>query len=48
MLREKLVILGGDLVISKGRVRELELNVLEDKKTLKQSTEALLASSMFG
>lgn len=47
MLREKLVIVGGDLVIAKGRVRELELNILDDKKTLKHSAEALLASSTF-
>jgi hypothetical protein len=47
MLREKLVIVTGDLVTAKGRVRELELNVLDDKKTLKQSAETLLASSTF-
>lgn len=47
MLREKLVTASGDLVVAKTRVRELEMDLLEDKMSLKKSTETLLASSKF-
>ncbi|KIM90094.1 hypothetical protein PILCRDRAFT_171861 [Piloderma croceum F 1598] len=45
MLREKLVAVGGDLVVAKSRVRELEMNLLDDKLSLKKSAETLLGSS---
>jgi len=47
MLREKLVTASGDLVVAKSRVRELEMDLLEDKMSLKRSAETLLASSSF-
>jgi uncharacterized membrane protein len=47
MLREKLVTASGDLVVAKSRVRELEMDLLEDKMSLKRSAETLLASSTF-
>lgn len=47
MLREKLVVIGGDLVVAKSRVRELEMNLLDDKLSLKKSAETLLESSGF-
>jgi len=47
MLREKLVVIGGDLVVAKSRVRELEMNLLGDKLSLKKSAETLLESSGF-
>lgn len=46
MLREKLITAGGDLVEAKSHIRELEMNLLDDKMTLKQSAETLLASSI--
>ena len=47
MLREKLIAVGGDLVVAKSRVRELEMNLLDDKLSLKKSAETLLGSSEF-
>jgi hypothetical protein len=47
MLREKLVAVGGDLVVAKSRVKELEMNLLDDKLSLKKSAETLLGSSGF-
>ena len=45
MLREKLVVVSGDLVVAKSRVKELEINMLDDKISLKKSAETLLGSS---
>lgn len=47
MLREKLVVVSGDLVMAKSRVKELEMNLLDDKLSLKKSAETLLESSGF-
>lgn len=45
MLREKLVGVGGDLIESKARVRELEADCIKDKQSLKESVSQLLESS---
>ncbi|KZP02524.1 hypothetical protein FIBSPDRAFT_972832 [Athelia psychrophila] len=45
MLREKLVVIGGELIDSRARVRELEAGCIKDKQGLKESVKQLLASS---
>lgn len=45
ILREKLVVAGGDLVTAQSRVRDLEMDLLDDKKSLKKSAQTLLESS---
>lgn len=45
ILREKLVTVTGDLVVATARVRELELDVLDDKKSLRDSMEKVLTAS---
>ena len=37
MHREKLITVSGDLVMAKSRVRDLEMDVLDDKKMLRQT-----------
>jgi len=46
MLHEKLVVVSGDLVV-KSRVKELEINLLDDKLSLKKTAETFLKSSGF-
>ncbi|KZP09256.1 hypothetical protein FIBSPDRAFT_241518 [Athelia psychrophila] len=45
MLREKLVVMGRELIDSRARVRELEADCIKDKQGLKESVKQLLASS---
>ncbi|KZP19718.1 hypothetical protein FIBSPDRAFT_557490 [Athelia psychrophila] len=45
MLREKLVVMGGELIDSRARGRELEADCIKDKQGLKESVKQLLASS---
>lgn len=45
MLREKLVVMGGELIDSRSRVRELEADCIKDKQGLKEAVKQLLASS---
>ncbi|KAF7985817.1 hypothetical protein HWV62_476 [Athelia sp. TMB] len=45
MLKEKLTFVGGDLIESKSRIRELEADCIRDKQSLKESVQTLLISS---
>ncbi|KAF7968734.1 hypothetical protein HWV62_29612 [Athelia sp. TMB] len=45
MLKEKLTFVGGDLIESKSRIRELEADCIKDKQSLKESVQTLLISS---
>ncbi|KZP03250.1 hypothetical protein FIBSPDRAFT_969183 [Athelia psychrophila] len=45
MLREKLVAMGGELIDSRARVRELNADCMKDKQGFKESGKQLLASS---
>ncbi|KZP02608.1 hypothetical protein FIBSPDRAFT_599321 [Athelia psychrophila] len=45
MLRENLVVIGGELIDSRARVRELKAHCIKDKQGLKKSVKQLLASS---
>ncbi|KZP02943.1 WD40 repeat-like protein [Athelia psychrophila] len=45
MSREKLVVMGGELIDSRARVRELKADCIKDKQGIKESVKQLLASS---